>query len=95
MANPKSWLKQDYGQYKAYLRSNQWKGKRQLALDRDKCCQYCSSTEHLQVHHKTYDNLFNEPLDDLVTLCRRCHLVVILPSNRSNIKNTHYHLQKI
>lgn len=67
------WIKQNYGQYKAYLRSSQWKEKRQLILDRDQCCSTCGSIDGLQVHHRTYDTLFNEPLEDLITLCQRCH----------------------
>jgi len=31
------------------------------------------SPEPLQVHHRTYANLGNEPLDDLIVLCKRHH----------------------
>ena len=29
--------------------------------------------ERLHVHHRTYDNIFRETLDDLTTLCEDCH----------------------
>lgn len=34
----------------------------------------------LQVHHKTYDHIANEPLKDLQILCAKCH------QNEHNIK---------
>jgi 5-methylcytosine-specific restriction endonuclease McrA len=36
-------------------------------------CEECGSPWGLQVHHKTYERLGNETLDDLVCLCRDCH----------------------
>lgn len=61
-------------QYKKYLQSEIWKYKRLSILNRDKyTCQECGSQERLEVHHKTYKNIFNEPNEDLVTLCNRCH----------------------
>ncbi len=27
----------------------------------------------IDVHHKSYENIFNEKMDDLVALCRQCH----------------------
>lgn len=35
-------------------------------------CVLCKSTENLEVHHFHYD-LFEEDIEDLVTLCRNCH----------------------
>ena len=61
--------------YKAnYLRSNQWHTKRQLVLSRDQHkCIDCNSTTQLEVHHRQYQKLADEPLSHLVTLCRSCH----------------------
>ena len=28
----------------------------------------------LQVHHKTYQHVYHEPLEDLIVLCEVCHL---------------------
>lgn len=36
-------------------------------------CQQCSYRRKLQVHHLTYERLGVEKLEDVVTLCDRCH----------------------
>jgi len=60
--------------YQSYIRSNEWREKRKLALRRDGYeCQTCTSTERLEVHHKHYANFGNENLNDLITLCHDCH----------------------
>ncbi|MGL5749650.1 MAG: HNH endonuclease, partial [Paraclostridium sp.] len=64
--------------YKEYLKSDKWSEIRKIILSRDNNkCVKCSSSKNLQVHHSTYDNIFNEEnnLDDLVTLCKTCHNV--------------------
>lgn len=61
---------------KGYMNSDVWKSKRIQVLKRDKfTCQSCGNTSVvLEVHHmKDYKKLGNEPLESLVTLCRRCH----------------------
>ena len=63
---------------KEYLQSSEWHRKRQerLIVD-DFNCQLCSYTNNLQVHHKTYKNIFNEDVEhDLVTLCSDCHTAI-------------------
>lgn len=37
-------------------------------------CALCNRGASLQVHHRTYENYGNEKVEDLLTLCRRCHL---------------------
>ncbi|KKL98508.1 hypothetical protein LCGC14_1823690 [marine sediment metagenome] len=59
--------------YKAYLSSTEWQEKRELVLKRDKCCQHCNSTDNLLVHHITYEHIFHEHMEDLITLCKKCH----------------------
>ena len=60
--------------YQEYLRSKQWKEKRALVMVRDNnTCQHCRKAIAEEVHHLTYVNLFNEPLDDLISLCSVCH----------------------
>lgn len=60
--------------YKQYLKSPRWKKKRFLVLKRDHFkCTVCGRKRNLNVHHKTYKNIFNEPLCDLVTVCKVCH----------------------
>ena len=60
--------------YLAYLKSPEWFEKRQQALAQaNGRCQTCNASHGLQVHHRTYSNLFDEPLEDLTVLCSQCH----------------------
>ena len=60
--------------YEKYLKTSEWKQKRDQALERDgHCCRACNSDERLNVHHKTYARRGNEALNDLTTLCESCH----------------------
>lgn len=63
--------------YKNYMRSDEWKAKREERLEVDNySCAMCGrdlSRCKLQVHHITYKNLGNEQLNDLVTVCGSCH----------------------
>jgi hypothetical protein len=60
--------------YYNYLKSNEWKSIRLDLLEiRGEKCERCASVNNLQVHHLTYDNLFNEAPEDLEILCRSCH----------------------
>ena len=60
--------------YNKYLQSPEWEAKRQAVLKRDEYkCVKCGSQDELQVHHLTYDHVYNEPLKDLITLCKKCH----------------------
>lgn len=60
--------------YANYLLTDHWKELRKVILNRDdNKCQLCSSKERLEVHHNTYENVGNEKLTDLITLCRYCH----------------------
>lgn len=58
-------------------RGSDWKEQRQKALDRDKnICQRCGSTEDLNVHHITpYRESKSNKLSNLITYCRRCHMI--------------------
>lgn len=60
---------------KAYLQSAQWRALRLATLKRDHyTCQQCGiDNVPLDVHHIHYNNLGNEPLEDLVCVCRSCH----------------------
>jgi len=61
--------------YRNYLQSNEWKKKRleRLKLDGFKCQMCHQHKGQLDVHHTTYDTLYNENINDLITLCRPCH----------------------
>lgn len=65
--------------YEEYIgRSPRWQEKRveRLKIDNFKCV-VCGETHNLHVHHITYENLGNEDVDnDLVTLCKGCHMKI-------------------
>lgn len=61
------------GMLNLYLQTTHWKQKARERKEFDgwRCVQ-CRSTENLETHHWRY-SLFNEQLDELTTLCERCH----------------------
>ena len=61
--------------YHEYLKSDQWKELRLAKLiDSGDRCQLCNSPKQpLNVHHRTYDRVFNELPEDLIVLCGDCH----------------------
>lgn len=59
---------------KKYMTSPEWQIKKDEIKELDGYqCRTCHCTENLEVHHITYENLFNEKDKDLATLCRSCH----------------------
>lgn len=68
--------------YDDYLKSEEWIEKRDAALEAaGHRCQLCNSKNSLNVHHRTYENVYNEKPSDLIVLCRKCHK--IFHENRS------------
>lgn len=61
--------------YEDYLSSAHWKEKKSERLKLSNyCCDVCGDDEiQLQVHHKHYETLGHEDMDDLATLCPYCH----------------------
>lgn len=63
-------------EYAEYLASDAWQDLRLEALRRDgHACRICNSSKRLDVHHRTYERFGNELLEDLTTLCRKCHRI--------------------
>ena len=59
--------------YKAYLRSEEWKEKRKQFLeDTNYECEECGKRA-TQVHHLNYDCLGEEEREDVEVLCNDCH----------------------
>jgi hypothetical protein len=60
-----------------YLQSPEWQERRRLRLEQDnhRCQARLSGCSNLatQVHHLTYESWGNEPLFELVSVCRSCH----------------------
>jgi len=62
--------------YAAYIRSPEWAAvrRRYWASKLPKVCYCCGvGGQPLDLHHRTYKNLGQERLMDLLPLCRRCH----------------------
>jgi 5-methylcytosine-specific restriction endonuclease McrA len=62
--------------YGHYLNSVHWKDKKSKFYSSGRffgACAVCVSTKDLEVHHRTYERVGNEPVSDLVCLCRKCH----------------------
>jgi hypothetical protein len=57
-----------------YYKSEEWQSKRLFALHRaGNRCDKCASRSNLEVHHLTYEHLYDEKPEDLTVLCPRCH----------------------
>lgn len=57
-----------------YLKTDEWRKKRELVLKRDKnLCQSCLDRNATEVHHLSYKFWRNEPLFDLISVCKPCH----------------------
>lgn len=59
--------------YLKYLASDRWATLRLKILKRDKFKCKCGA-DATQVHHLTYDRIENELDEDLISICRTCHL---------------------
>lgn len=60
--------------YAAYLGSAVWADRRRLVLARCKgMCEGCGTRKAVEVHHLTYEHVFDEFLFELVGLCKPCH----------------------
>ena len=64
--------------YDSYCKSDHWKQKVQEFLEFwDYCCAVCNcraeKNKPLDVHHRRYENLHNEKINDCIVLCRKCH----------------------
>ena len=67
--------------YQEYLKSDDWKCKRDERRAIDGKCAICGSIIDLNVHHLTYKTFPDESASDLITLCRYHHEIV---ENRKN-----------
>jgi len=65
----------DITNYNSYIESEEWKEKAWRIRERDGYrCQICGANDvPLEVHHLTYDRLYDEDDGDLITVCHACH----------------------
>lgn len=60
--------------HKRVLKGSHWKSLKLQAIHRaGNRCQLCNAKGRLHVHHRTYENIGNESLNDLIVLCNDCH----------------------
>ena len=84
--------KQDKKKYYSYLESKEWLTIRvELLYTRGCKCEKCKKDfepHKLQIHHITYDRLYNELPSDLLVVCGRCHMEIhnITPNKDFNKK---------
>lgn len=67
--------KQDYVKY---LRTPHWRRMRTLAFYRygkkcRRCGNYGTNRNPIQVHHRSYDHLGDERIEELEVICKNCH----------------------
>lgn len=66
-------------------RTTSWKIVREQRLRIDGySCMLCGATKELAVHHLTYEREGNEAMEDLLTLCSKCHQSSGLHHKRKN-----------
>ena len=56
-----------------YLKSEEWKNKRLVFLERDNYKCRCCKNKAEAVHHITYNNYHREKQEDLISVCNPCH----------------------
>lgn len=60
--------------YDDYLQTDRWKELAALVKDRaERRCVLCNSPEKLVAHHRTYERVGRERMQDLTCLCDPCH----------------------
>lgn len=85
----------NHTKYRNYLKSKEWKKLSKKIKNRDKNkCVVCNKTTNLNCHHITYDNIYQEKEQDLVTLCFDCHNQEHKKINQLNISVDNYYKDK-
>ena len=63
-----------FAEYGQYLRSPEWRSLRQRVMRRaNGTCEACLIRPATQVHHRSYEHVFNEFAFELVAVCDACH----------------------
>ncbi len=64
--------------YREYINSPEWKKKSKALIESVGKCQKCGFSKYarkLEVHHLTYEHFKNEPPEDLIVVCSKCHKI--------------------
>ncbi len=78
--------------YKDYLNTKHWQLIKRIKFNYFVHeCAKCQSRVGLELHHKHYESLGKEDLDDLVYLCRECHQKT--HDDKKSLKNTYDRLK--
>lgn len=85
--------KRDYYR-NVYLLSEHWKSLREEKLNINPVCEICGCNKRIDVHHLRYKNLYDVLVEDLQTLCRKCHKKVHGINNKFNKKKNSWKYQK-
>ena len=56
-----------------YLKSEEWKSKRENTLKRDNKTCVCCEDKATQVHHINYNHVYQEKEKELISVCKNCH----------------------
>ena len=61
--------------YVVYLKSREWQDFRRLVFRMfgGRCALNARHTQNLEIHHRTYERLGRERLEDVILICRECH----------------------
>src|SRR5262245_12430145 len=67
-------------EYERYLETPHWQSFRKLALEsqlkklgKNRCENCTTDSRDLHVHHRTYERLGCERIEDVTIVCRQCH----------------------
>ncbi len=60
-------------EYRPMITSTAWRKIRNKIVTERKQCEWCESTDRLEVHHLSYDQTPEKPEHDLLLLCLQCH----------------------
>jgi 5-methylcytosine-specific restriction endonuclease McrA len=61
-------------EYRDYLQTEHWLNVRERVNEFwGRRCAVCNSPDNVQVHHRTYDHLGQERIQDVILLCDSCH----------------------
>lgn len=63
--------------YREYLKSRHWKRRRLEIFERaNGLCEQCAAAPPQDVHHRNYLNIGAERDEDLIAVCRPCHVAL-------------------